>query len=87
MHHIDSETNYFYDFDDVQVSKAACYKWFISKFIQAMYFISKSAFKLIKPVEIYKVHHYEIALFSLSWIQINSSTTQKYKPINDETCE
>ena len=29
-----------------------------------MYFISKFTFKLMKPVEIYKVHYYEIVLVS-----------------------
>ena len=41
------------------------------KSIQTMYYISKCAFKLMKPAKIYKVHHYEIVFFSLSWIQIN----------------
>ena len=41
----------------------------------------------MKPVEIYKVHHYEIVLSSLSSIQINKSTTHKYKAVNDDTCE
>ena len=59
------------DCDYVQVSKAAYYKEYIRKSIQTMYSICKSTFKLIKPVEIYKIHHYEIVLVSLSWYQIN----------------
>ena len=35
----------------------------------------------MKPVGIDKVHHCEIVLVSLSWIQINQSTTHKYKPV------
>ena len=53
-----------------------------------MYSIIKFTFKLIKPAEIYKVHHYEIVLVSLLWIQItNLSTTHKYKPVNYEMYE
>ena len=76
-----------YDFDYVKVSKATYYKQCIRKSIQTMYYISKSTFKLMKLVEIYKAHHYEIVLMSPLWIQINLSTTHKYKPVNDETYE
>ena len=41
----------------------------------------------MKPVEIYKVYHYEIALVSPSWIQINLGTTYKYKLVNDKNYE
>ena len=41
----------------------------------------------MKPIEIYKVHHYEIVLVSLTWIKINLSTTHKYMPVNHETYE
>ena len=66
------------------VSKATYYKKYIRKSNQTMYYISKSTFKLIKPLEIYDVQHYEIVLFSFSWIQINLSRTHKYKQINDK---
>ena len=43
----------------------------------------------MKPVEVFKVHHYEIILVTLSWIQIKQSTIHKYKyiPVNDENHE
>ena len=43
-----------HDLDHV-VSEATYYKQYIRKSIQTIYYISKSTFKLIKPVEIYKV--------------------------------
>ena len=61
-----------YDFDQEQVSTTTYYApQYIRKSIQAIYSISKYTFKLIKLADIYKVHHYEIVLVSLSWIQIN----------------
>ena len=74
------------DIDYVLVSKATYYNS-VRKSIQTMYCISKSIFKLMKHIEIYKKYHYKIVLSSLSWIQINYSTTHKYQPINDETYE
>ena len=78
------ETNYFIILV-VQVSRATYDKEYVRKSIQTIYSRSKYTFKLRKPVKIYKVHHYEIVLVSLWWIEINSSTTHKYTPVNDET--
>ena len=61
--YIDSETNYLMILI-MYFSKATSYKQYIRKSIQTMSSISKSTFKLMKPVEIYKVHHYEIVLVS-----------------------
>ena len=62
--YIDSD-KLLYDIVYVQFFKATYYKQYIRKSIQIMYSISKSTFKLMKPVEIYKVHHYEIIFLSL----------------------
>ena len=64
----------------VHFSEATYYKQYIRKSIQTMYLVRKSAFKWMKPVKIYTIHPYEIVLVSLSWIQINKSTTHKFKP-------
>ena len=55
----------------VQVSKAIDNKQYIRKSIQTMYSIKKSTLQLMKHLKIYKAHHYEIVLVSLSWIHIN----------------
>ena len=60
------------------------YLCYIQANTATMYSVSKSTFKLMKPAEIYMVHHYETVLVSLSWLQINS---HKYKPGNDEAYE
>ena len=37
----------------------------------------------MKPVEIYKVHRYEIVLVSPSWTQINYSATHKIYKVSE----
>ena len=62
MHYVIAKDKLLYDFDSVQVSKATYDTQYIWNSIQIMYSISKYTFKLMKPVQIYKVHHNEIVL-------------------------
>ena len=84
--YIDSETNDFMIFI-MCTSPTQHITQYIRKSIKIIYSVSKYTFNLWKPVEIYKVHHYEIVLVSHSWIKISYSATHKYKPVNDETYE
>ena len=54
--YVNSETCYF-KIVIMYISRATYYKQYIRKSVQSMRSISKSTFKLMKPVEIYKVHH------------------------------
>ena len=53
--------------------------------------MSKSTFKLMRPSKIYKVHHYETALFSTSHSRgyklIRTQLTNTSHAVNEETYE
>ena len=74
--------SFIYDFDNVHISKATYDKKYIRTTIQTMYSISKSTFKLTKPVEIYKVHHYEIVGLTHGFKLFRAQLTNT--SINDE---